>query len=195
LEAENEQLLKKNKEQEELIKKLEQKSVNTQNFLDTTVKLLSQKSNLLKESEEKLKKSTIVESKTDSTELSNLKTDLYLTTEKFQECQNKMEKMTIFQQVVEKLSSINASEHLLSTLFRDEKLTGQEKVSKITSLLRDSAQVKSNEIKITLFEYKVDDIVLFIKDSYGNWEIFNKNQNGYFLSMENVEQLKKENWI
>lgn len=189
---EKEELLKKLEEKEEQIKRLEQKTQNTQNFLENTVKILSQKSILLKESEEKLKNSKLPLENPNSQEMNNLKSELFLSNETITDLKKKLSQVTVFQKVVENISLLSHSEHLLSTLVKEENFSENEKISKITKILTEKSSLKENEIKITLSNFQTEDIVLFIRDTHGNWEIFNRNQSGYYLSLEIVDQLKKK---
>jgi len=44
-----------------------------------------------------------------------------------------------------------------------------------------------------LSKFAPESIVLFVRDSHGNWEIFNRGQSGYYLSTEAMDELKKKN--
>jgi len=56
-------------------------------------------------------------------------------------------------------------------------------------------QLQRNQVIISLEKFQVNDNVLFVKDSHGNWEIFHRNQPGYFLSHETcLELMKRSNY-
>jgi myosin heavy subunit len=188
---------------EEEILKLNEKNIKLKKFVDEVSLLVSQKAMKIVQLEKDLKSSfSATSSFSNPQELLDLKKKLESQMKEKEELElnltemksilktNESEIISAFLSKVSNTTGINEIKEISNSEQSTNDLV--EKFSSFLSIRDSTAGLKPNEMKLSLANFKSDDIVLFMKDSRGNWEIFNRNCGGYFLSTDAVEELKKK---
>lgn len=122
----------------------------------------------------------------------NLKSELMLAHETISQLEFLKKLNDVYSRILSTICIQIGCVNITDKLLVDHSMSNQDKIKTVSKVILDNFAVQSNELKIALSKFQAESIVLFVKDSRGNWEIFNRGESGYYLSTEAMEELKKK---
>ena len=203
--SEKESLEKTNLNLKEEIETLKKENSKVKKFVDDVTVLVSQKAMEVVRLEKLLKgqnQNSNQNSNNNNQEIENYKQKLSSIIQEKEELElnlselknilstNESEIISAFLSKLSKTTGISEIEEISNPQNKVEELI--EQFSGFLKTRESTAGLKQNEMKLSLSNFQPDDIVLFMKDSRGSWEIFNRNCSGYYLSLDAVDELKKK---